>query len=180
MTHIRRFFIALLCVIMLTTCVSAESAATKVESWSTVTSTGTCTVTMTVRINMDSPATGLTFPLPRGAKDVAVNGKSARTRRSERTANSIENRHIANQQENCKNHRHYGIKRIENYRSLAYFRHELTDNRSGYFGSHYMQRVGHRHYRKHEHENSHSAYPVGKASPEEDAFRQRLHIGEHG
>ena len=39
----------------------------------------TCTVTMTVRINMDSPATGLTFPLPRGAKSVAVNGSSAQT-----------------------------------------------------------------------------------------------------
>ena len=79
MTHIRRFFIALLCVIMLTTCVYAESAATKVESWSTVASTGACQVTVTVRINMESPASALTFPLPRGAKNVTVNGSSART-----------------------------------------------------------------------------------------------------
>ena len=64
---------------MLTTVVYADSGASKVESWSTVTSNGACQVTMTVRINMDAPASGLTFPLPRGAKDVAVNGSSART-----------------------------------------------------------------------------------------------------
>ena len=79
MARIRRILIAILCMIMLTTYVYAESSASKVESWATVTSGGACQVTMTVRINMDTPATGLTFPLPRGAKDVAVNGSSART-----------------------------------------------------------------------------------------------------
>lgn len=79
MTHIRRILIAVLCMVMLTTAVYAESGATKVESWSTITSNGACQVTMTVRINMEQPASGLTFPLPRGAKDVAVNGTSART-----------------------------------------------------------------------------------------------------
>ena len=79
MTRIRRILTVILCIIMLTTAVYAESGATNVESWSTVTSNGACQVTMTVRINMDHPATGLTFPLPRGARDVAVNGSSART-----------------------------------------------------------------------------------------------------
>ncbi|MBR5616840.1 MAG: DUF2207 domain-containing protein [Oscillospiraceae bacterium] len=79
MTRIRRILTVILCIIMLTTAVYAESGATNVESWSTVTSNGACQVTMTVRINMDHPATGLTFPLPRGARDVAVNGASART-----------------------------------------------------------------------------------------------------
>ena len=79
MTYIRRILITLFCIVMLTTVVFADNGANKVESWSTVTSSGTCTVTMTVRINMDSPATGLTFPLPRGAKSVAVNGSSAQT-----------------------------------------------------------------------------------------------------
>ena len=79
MTRIRRILMAVLCIVMLTTTVYAESGATHVENWSTVTSNGACAVTMTVRINMDHPATGLTFPLPRGAKDVAVNGSSART-----------------------------------------------------------------------------------------------------
>ncbi len=79
MTRVQRIITVILCMIMLTTCVYAESGATHVETWSTVTSNGACQVTMTVRINMDHPATGLTFPLPRGAKDVAVNGSSART-----------------------------------------------------------------------------------------------------
>ena len=79
MRSVRRAIIAILCVVMLTTLVYAESGATHVESWSTVTSGGACQVSMTVRINMDSPATGLTFPLPRGAKNVTVNGSSART-----------------------------------------------------------------------------------------------------
>ena len=79
MTRIRRILTVIFCVLMLTTTVCAESGASHVETWSTVTSNGACQVTMTVRINMDHPATGLTFPLPRGAKDVAVNGSSART-----------------------------------------------------------------------------------------------------
>ena len=79
MTRIRRILTVVFCIIMLTTCVYAESGANHAETWATVTSNGACQVTMTVRINMDHPATGLTFPLPRGAKDVAVNGSSART-----------------------------------------------------------------------------------------------------
>ncbi|MBR4290769.1 MAG: DUF2207 domain-containing protein [Oscillospiraceae bacterium] len=79
MTRIRRILMVFFCVIMLTTTVYADSGASHVENWATVTSNGACSVTMTVKINMDHPATGLTFPLPRGAKDVAVNGKSART-----------------------------------------------------------------------------------------------------
>lgn len=89
MAHIRRILIVLLCVIMLTTVVFAESGASKVESWSTVTSNGACQVSMTVRINMDSPASALTFPLPRGAKDVAVNGTSARTYSSSTDPNVV-------------------------------------------------------------------------------------------
>ena len=79
MARIRRILIAVFCIIMLTTSVYAESGANKVESWSTVTSNGACQITMTARINMESPASGLTFPLPRGAKSVAVNGSSAQT-----------------------------------------------------------------------------------------------------
>ena len=89
MTRIQRIITVILCIVMLTTCVYAESGATQVESWSTVTSNGACQVTMTVRINMDHPATGLTFPLPRGAKDVAVNGSSARTYSSATDPNAV-------------------------------------------------------------------------------------------
>ena len=89
MTRIRRIFIAFLCVLMLTTVVFAESGANKVDTRATVSSNGACHVTMTVVINMESPASGLTFPLPRGAKDVAVNGSSARTYSSANDPNVV-------------------------------------------------------------------------------------------
>lgn len=79
MTRVRRILSVILCVIMLTTVVYAESSASGVDSWSTVTSNGACQVSMTVKIHMDTPASALTFPLPRGARDVTVNGSSART-----------------------------------------------------------------------------------------------------
>lgn len=79
MAHIRRILTVILCIVMLTTVVYAESGASGVESWSTVTSNGACQVSMTVKIRMDTPASALTFPLPRGARDVTVNGSSART-----------------------------------------------------------------------------------------------------
>ena len=64
MTRIRRIFIAFLCVLMLTTVVFADSGANKVDTRATVSSNGTCHVTMTVVINMESPASGLTFRCP--------------------------------------------------------------------------------------------------------------------
>jgi len=89
MTRFRRILMALLCIVMLTTVVNAESCATSVESWATVTSNGACQVTMTVKINMDSPASSLSFPLPRGARDVTVNGSSARTYSSATDPNAV-------------------------------------------------------------------------------------------
>ena len=79
MSHIRRIATALLCIVMLTTLVYADSGASKVDSRATVSPDGSCHITMTVVIDMDAPAAGLTFPLPRGAKEVALNGKSVRT-----------------------------------------------------------------------------------------------------
>lgn len=89
MTRIRRIFTVILCVFMLTTYVYAESGASSVDTRATVSSNGNCHVTMTVVINMESPAANLTFPLPRGAKDVTVNGASARTYSSSTDPNVV-------------------------------------------------------------------------------------------
>ena len=89
MSGLRRIFTVLLCVLMLTTVVYAESGATKVDTRATVSSNGACHVTMTVVINMDSPSSNLTFPLPRGARDVTVNGSSARTYSSSTDPNVV-------------------------------------------------------------------------------------------
>ena len=58
---------------------SAESTASKVESYITVTNTGDCMVSTTVRLHLDSPMEALAFPVPLNAADITLNGGSART-----------------------------------------------------------------------------------------------------
>lgn len=79
MRRISRLIMFILCICMLTTAVSAQSSATEVNSVITVTADGRCQVTTTVRLHLDTPASGLTFPLPKDATNVAVNGQSVRT-----------------------------------------------------------------------------------------------------
>ena len=62
---------------------SAESTASKVESYFTVTSDGDCIVSTTVRLRLDAPVDSLVFPLPVNASDITVNGGSARTTKTE-------------------------------------------------------------------------------------------------
>lgn len=89
MRKISRILMVLLCVCLLTTTVFAANSATSVDSQCNVTSTGYCDVTLTVMLNLDEPASGLTFPLPRGAKDVTMNGSSVRTYSSSTDASVI-------------------------------------------------------------------------------------------
>lgn len=79
----RRFLMFLLsCMLMACVIVmpaSAESTATLVESYVTVTNEGDCMVSTTVRLHLDAPVESLTFPVPVNATDVTLNGGSART-----------------------------------------------------------------------------------------------------
>lgn len=79
----RKILVLLLCVVLLTgvlaTPASAESMATWVESYITVTSGGDCMVSTTARLYLDSPMDNLTFPVPLEATDITLNGGSART-----------------------------------------------------------------------------------------------------
>ena len=79
----RRFLTLLVCLVLMTGIlampVSAESMATKVESYVTVTNSGDCMVSTTVRLNLDSPVETLVFPVPLNASDITLNGGSART-----------------------------------------------------------------------------------------------------
>ena len=79
MRRISRVIFFILCICMLTTAVSAQTTATDVSSVINVSSDGRCQVSMTVRLHLDSAASGLTFPLPKNAQNVSVNGNSART-----------------------------------------------------------------------------------------------------
>ena len=78
-----------LCVCLLTGVVYAESSATSVESISNVSMDGACQVSLSVTLHLDSAADGLTFPLPSTARNVMVNGSSARTYSSPTDAGAI-------------------------------------------------------------------------------------------
>ena len=79
MRRLVRVFILILCLIMVTTVVSAQTMASEVSSIITVSADGRCHVTSTVRLHMDTPASSLTYPLPKDATNVSVNGTSVRT-----------------------------------------------------------------------------------------------------
>ena len=78
----RRLAVLLLCCLLFTVIVlpaSAESSATKVQTYVTVTPEGDCLVSMTATLHLESAEDSLTFPLPANAKDITMNGQSART-----------------------------------------------------------------------------------------------------
>lgn len=77
-------FLILACMLLLSLAVPAfaDSAATNVQNYATVTSNGNCEVTLTVSIHLDEPANGLTFPLPKEATNIKRDGDNAKTTRS--------------------------------------------------------------------------------------------------
>lgn len=50
-----------------------------VGTYATVSSDGSCQVTMTVKLHLDQPAADLTYPIPRQASSVRLNGSRVRT-----------------------------------------------------------------------------------------------------
>ena len=82
----RRFLMLILCCVLMMGVIvmpaSADSTASMVESYITVTTDGDCIVSTTVRLSLDSPVDSLTFPVPLNAEDVTLNGGSARTTKS--------------------------------------------------------------------------------------------------
>ena len=75
----RRFFIAILCCLMLVTAVSGANSATDLQSSTTVTADGTCEVTLTLQLKLDEAPAQLLFPLPAAARNITLNGGPART-----------------------------------------------------------------------------------------------------
>ena len=78
----RRFLICILLLMLmfsLAVSASAESQATSVATFATVTSDESCDVTMTVTIHLDEPVSKLTFPIPKKANNVTLNGSRTGT-----------------------------------------------------------------------------------------------------
>ncbi len=78
----RRIFIAVLCVLLLTTVVSAAGSVTELQSNAAIAADGTCQISMVVQLTLDSGDGDLRFPLPGNAKDISLNGNGAKTSRS--------------------------------------------------------------------------------------------------
>lgn len=86
----RRLAVLVLCCLMLSVIVlpaSAESAATRVQTYVTVTSTGDCLVSMNVTLHLEAAESVTTFPLPADATNITLNKGSVRTTK---TASAIE------------------------------------------------------------------------------------------
>ena len=78
----RRLIMLILCCLMIGVIAmpaSAESAATKAESFVTVTAEGDCIVALTVTLHLEASYESLTFPLPLDAANITMNGTSVRT-----------------------------------------------------------------------------------------------------
>lgn len=79
MRRVRCFLLLIFCIFLFTTTVSAATSATEVSSIINVSADGRCQVSMTVRLHFGEPASSMTFPLPKNAENVSVNGGSVRT-----------------------------------------------------------------------------------------------------
>lgn len=75
----RRIFSLLLCLLLLTTAVSAAGSVSRLESSTTISANGTCQVTLVVQFSLDSVPETLRYPLPAAARDITLNGSSAKT-----------------------------------------------------------------------------------------------------
>ena len=79
----RRIFLAILCLLLLTTAVSAAGTVTELQSNAVVASNGTCQIHMVLQLSVDSNDGNLRFPLPGNAKDITLNGTAAKTSRAD-------------------------------------------------------------------------------------------------
>lgn len=82
MSRFGKFLMVVLWVMMLATTVFAQNSASTVDNYTTIASDGSCEVSLTLDINLDTPASGLTFAVPKEAKNVTLNGSSVRTKKS--------------------------------------------------------------------------------------------------
>ncbi len=73
-------FLCLLLVFTLALTVRAETAASNIQNFCTVNSEGDCLVSLTVTINLDVPLESLTFPVPKNATNITLNGDRVNTR----------------------------------------------------------------------------------------------------
>ena len=77
----RRIFLCFLCIFLLTTAVSAANSVTTMQSNAVLDADGTCEITLVLQLSLDHVEEKLRFPLPQEARDISLNGSSAKTMR---------------------------------------------------------------------------------------------------
>ena len=75
---VRRFFIVILCCLLLCTAVSAAGTVNDLQNTAVVSSDGTCEVTLVFTMTNDGTET-LRYPLPADAYNITINGSTAKT-----------------------------------------------------------------------------------------------------
>ena len=73
----RRIFIAVLCLLLLTTAVSAAGTVSSLQNNTTIDDDGTCQISLTLQLTVESADSDLRFPLPGNCKDILLNGEEA-------------------------------------------------------------------------------------------------------
>ena len=79
----RRVFLLILCLCLLTTAVCAAGTVSELQSNAFVSADGTCQISVEISLTMDGTESDLRFPLPGTAKDITLNGSAAKTSRSD-------------------------------------------------------------------------------------------------
>lgn len=83
MRRITAFILGVLLIALLAVPVSAETQATKAGIFATVAGDGSCQVTLTATLHLEAVAGALTFPVPRDAYAVTLNGSRVRTEKTD-------------------------------------------------------------------------------------------------
>ena len=86
-------FLSLVLMLGLALTASADSVASNIQNYATITSNGTCQVNLTVSLHLDTPADNLTFPLPKEATEIRMDNGSAKVTRTA-TANEVSLNHL--------------------------------------------------------------------------------------
>lgn len=76
---VRKVFLLVLCVLMLTTAVNAAGSVTAMQNNTTISSDGSCQITLVMQLSVDGTDGDLLLPLPREARNISLNGGGAKT-----------------------------------------------------------------------------------------------------
>ncbi len=115
-----------------------------------------------------------------GCNAVGFDAKASRTCGTERVNNAVEKRHSSKKEHNRFDHGEHDVYEVKNSCGVLCLGNKLSHNRARNLRSHNMDgAVGNAwdngHY---ENDNSHTAYPVSEASPEEDSMAEGFNIRE--